>query len=206
MKIKYFLALIAVAAGVGLLIVKQPTVESRLAKAEPKLDAELKTRKFQIDPGELFEIANGDAMTLRIYDVRNESDFNIYHIVDSERVEEEQLRNPVWVRSIPEQAIKVVVSNDEKAASAAWKLLAAQNVQNIYILGGGINKWIEVYGKGSGAKRIKAGDDELKYVFPFALGMEQPGADPDPKNVVQRKFIKKVKPVGPTVRKSGGCG
>jgi rhodanese-related sulfurtransferase len=206
MKIKLFLALLAVAAGIGLLIIKQPTVSSRLAKAEPKLEAELKTRKFQIDPGELFDISNGDAMPLRIYDVRNERDFNIFHIVDSERIDETQLRNPIWIRNLPEQMIKVLVSNDERAATRAWKLLAAQNVQNIYILGGGINKWIEVYGGVSGARRINAGDDELKYSFPFAFGMAQPGADPDPKHVTPRKYIKKVKPVGPSVRKSGGCG
>ncbi|MFA6449945.1 MAG: rhodanese-like domain-containing protein [bacterium] len=206
MKIQHFLTIIAVVAGAGLLVVKQPTVNSKLAKAEPKLEAQIETRKFQIDPGELFEIANGDAMQLRIYDVRNESDYNIFHIVDSERISESQLKDPKWVSNLPEQTIKVFVSNDERAATKAWKLLAAQNVQNIYILGGGINKWISAYGEPSAARRIKAGDDKLKYSFPFALGKAQPGADPDPHRVAPRKFIKKVKPVGPTVRKSGGCG
>ena len=37
----------------------------------------------------------------------------------------------------------VTISNDEAAATEAWKILKAESVQNVYILEGGVNRWLD---------------------------------------------------------------
>jgi 3-mercaptopyruvate sulfurtransferase SseA len=39
------------------------------------------------------------------------------------------------------------MSNDEAAATEAWKVLVAESVQNIYILEGGVNNWLALLRK-----------------------------------------------------------
>ncbi len=214
MKLKVFAALIAVAAGVGLLFVGQPTLEDRLRVRAPELEAREKAREVQIDPAELLDTLNTYTTGLRILDVRDESDFNLFHVVDSVRVTREEIRDPLWVKDLPAETVFVLVSNDEARAAEAWKVLAVQNVPNLYILAGGINAWLDLYGGGpAGGGHAGAavaagtgGDDTLRHRFSAAMGGRHPAADPDIHRVPKREYEKKVKSIGPTVRKAGGCG
>ncbi len=45
----------------------------------------------------------------------------------------------------PANTVFVTMSNDEAAATEAWKILRAESVPNIYILEGGINAWFKTY-------------------------------------------------------------
>jgi hypothetical protein len=42
--------------------------------------------------------------------------------------------------------VLVLVSNDETAATEAWKVVVAESVQNLYILEGGVNNWLALFG------------------------------------------------------------
>ena len=102
-----------------------------------------------------------------------------------------------------------MVSNDEMRAEIAWQLLTVQNVQNAYILSGGINLWLHIYGKDTeklNSDSIADGDDTLKYRFEAALGSRHPASDPDPQYFPEREFEKKVKSLGGVKKQSGGCG
>jgi len=213
MKRKVVAALAAVAAAAGLLFVEPPTLEERLQAQSPALEERLKGRQVQIDPAELLDALNTFTTGLRVLDVRDESDFNLFHVVDAHRVTDEQLRDPAWVRGLPADTVIVLVSNDEERATEAWKLLAVQKVPNLYILAGGINGWLDLYGEapGDGAPGAEApagpgGEDTLRHRFSAALGSRQPAADPDPHLVPEREYVKKVKPIGHAKRKAGGCG
>ncbi len=48
--------------------------------------------------------------------------------------------------TLPENSVIVLMSNNEERATEAWKMLVAQNVVNVYILEGGINHWLDVFG------------------------------------------------------------
>ena len=200
-------ALLAMAAGAGLLIFRQPTLDETVARLEPELSARLDAREVQIDPSELLEIIYNNNVGLRIIDVREEADFNIFHIVDSRRATLEQIRDPEWVKKLPSETVIVVVSNDEKKATEAWKLLAAQKVLNLYILEGGINLWLQVYREGNiDALPEPDGNDKLRHEFTAALGWRHPASDPDPQHAPKRSYTKKVKDIGGAARKTGGCG
>ena len=75
------------------------------------------------------------------------------------------------------------MSNDETAATNAWKLLVAESVPNAYILDGGLNGWLDTFAKADPAlpkATASVGDDRLRYKFALALGAKSPAATPDP--------------------------
>jgi len=176
MRWKIVAVLAALAAGAGLLFIPQPSLEARLNRVELELDSLLTAREVMIDPGELLDLVYNNNIAVKIYDVRDEADFNLFHIVDSVRISGDKVRDPVWVRNIPQQTVLMLVSNDEKRAIESWKLLKTQNVQNLYILDGGINHWLDVYSDPEDPSvrtqrtASHSGVDALRYPFDAALG------------------------------------
>ncbi len=86
----------------------------------------------------------------------------------------------------PANTVVVVMSNDETAATEAWKILRAESVNNVYILEGGINNWLTIFANpewqaAQGAAGV-AGDEPLRYAFTAALGSQYPWASPVPEN------------------------
>jgi rhodanese-related sulfurtransferase len=209
---KTLLLLAALIAGAGLLIKQQPSLDQKLLKSGPQLDARLKAGEVQVDPAELLDTMYNNNVALRIIDLRDESDYNLFHIIDSIHTDHGQVRDPDWVRRLPAKTVIVLVSNDEARAAEAWKILAVQNVSNLYILKGGINFWLKLYGgAGPGADLDSIApdadqNDKLRYQLPAALGANHPASDPDPAHTAKRKYTSKIKPIGPGARKSGGCG
>ncbi len=213
MRMKLLGVVAAILLGAGLLLVRQPSIDAKLAAIEPQLDARLKAREIQIDPAEVLDMIYNFNTPMRIIDLRDEADFNLFHIIDSQHASLDQVREPEWVKRLPQQTVIVLVSNDEKRATQAWKVLSAQGVGNLYILKGGINFWLDVYDQESlGRSDARqptpnpGGDDILRHRFVFALGANHPAADPDPKHVARRDYVKKVKPIGRAPKKTGGCG
>jgi len=213
MRAKIFGIMLAVLAGVGLLFLGQPSVSDKLEALQPQLDAVLKAREVQIDPAELIDLIYSFNTGLRIIDVRSEADFNLFHIVDAQHTTFEQIGDREWVKNLPKQTVIVLVSNDEKRATSAWKLLSAQGVENLYILEGGINYWLDLYGEdasgleeGTQPMPQPDGDDSLRHKFDLALGGNHPASDIDPAHISKREYAKKVKPIGPAAKKTGSCG
>ena len=82
-------------------------------------------------------------------DIRPESEYNLFHIdgaVNVQPAELETVTAEIISQSAPNLVV-AVMSNDEHAATEAWKTLVAASVPNVYILEGGINNWIATFGK-----------------------------------------------------------
>jgi rhodanese-related sulfurtransferase len=206
------------ALAAGLLVVAvfvmgvgQPTALERWEKMAPEKQDLLDERQVYIHPAELLGLMNDDQLLLWMLDMRDESDFNLFHLTDAKRTTLSDLDGPLTLTllTLPENAVIVLMSNDEEVATEAWKTLTAQNVINVYILEGGINHWLDVFGHeghedcviedtGTGQKR-------LRHVFRAALGSNQPGASPERHLMETIEFTPKVK----IVKKKavgGGCG
>ncbi|MBW1807464.1 MAG: rhodanese-like domain-containing protein [Deltaproteobacteria bacterium] len=199
-------ALTAVIAGVGLLFFSQPSLDDRLERDLERLNAKLNARQVQIDPAELLDIINDNNIAVRVLDVRDEADFNLFHIIDSTRITIGQIYDPVWVKSLPQSSVIVLVSNDETRAGQAWKLLTVQKVPNLYLLAGGTNAWIDIFDSNAKPSTDPVAEDAIRYIFSAALGDRHPAANPDPHKAARRKYKKIVKNIGGKVRKGGGCG
>ncbi len=176
---------------------------------EPLLDS----RQVQIAPGEYIHVAGNSQINLLPLDVRSESDFNLFHLVDSRRVSMEDIESGALTPEFLEQpgnTLFVLISNDEVKSTEALKLLVAEGVINVYLLEGGINGWLDRFA-GEGAcvgcypREGNLAEGILRYTFDAALGDDRPIADPDTFRDLDLMFTPKVKMEVKTELK-GGCG
>jgi uncharacterized protein len=172
-------------------------------------DQMLEKRLVQVTPAELFKTRYNQNVNLIMLDVRSESDYNLYHIngVINSPLERLESITPDLLSEPPANSVFVVMSNDEEAATQAWKQLVASSVPNVYILEGGINNWIKVFGKDEGFMAVASPiPDELEYTFPAALGSQYISCDPDPVEFEKLDFEAKIKLELKRDKSGGGCG
>jgi hypothetical protein len=190
-------------------LIGQPTTAERWARIATEREAQLAAREVQIHPGELLSLIHDDAIRVRMLDVRAEADYNLFHILDAERI------GPAALDSLPEELLAqpantvfVVMSNDETAATEVWRTLVAQAVPNAYILEGGVNNWLATFAgdefKANNAL-ASAPAGALAYRFDAALGARYPAAEPDP-HAFALEFTPKVKLEVKRGPSGGGCG
>ncbi len=205
-------AIVLLLAATATVAIKQPDLDKKWGYLASEYGARLEQRTVYIDPAELLHLMNDDFIDLLIFDVRNESDWNQFHLVDAERVPLEQLAaQRDRIRSLPENGVIVLVSNDEILSTRAWQRLMAIAKPNAYILEGGINNWLNIYGVADeevdmhGAASLDIKDGTLRHPFKMALGERHAASRPDEHQVPQREFTPKVK-LMQKVKRSGGCG
>jgi rhodanese-related sulfurtransferase len=189
----------------------QPDLAQKWKYMEPEYGSRLAYREVYIDPAELLHLMNDDYIELIIYDVRDERDWNVFHLVDAERIALEDLPGErKRLRALSELGVVVVVSNDEIRATEAWKRLMALAKPNVYILEGGINHWLNIYGVSAdehdshGSASLARPDGTLRHPFRLALGARHAAARPDEHNAPHREYTEKVRLLK-KVKKAGGC-
>jgi hypothetical protein len=205
-------AFVLLGAAVGLALHGQPTLSEKWDYLAPEYEPKLVQREVYIDPGELLHLMNDDYIDLVIFDVRSESDWNQFRLVDSERVPLEALPDQrERLKKLPETGVLVLVSNDEMEATQAWKQVMALVKPNAYILAGGLNHWLDIYGVpqdevgGHGKADWTEPDGTLRHPFRLALGDRHGASRPDEHHAPHREYTEKVKLLKKVV-KSGGCG
>lgn len=193
---------------VFVMVLGQPTPAERWAKIAPEKEAQLAERAVQIHPAELLNLKHDPAIRVKLIDVRSESDYNFFHIVDAEHVPLETLESAIpELKAQPDNTVFIVTSNDEAAATQAWKTLVASSVPNVYILGGGMNEWIRTFDTEMNVEMIpNAPDDTLHYAFEAALGGRYEASKPELSAFEDLEYTPKVQlqikrgPIG------SGCG
>lgn len=192
-------------------VVGQPDLEAKWALRASEYQARLDTRAVYIDPGELLHYMHDDAVDLKIVDVRDESSYNLFHLQDAVHLGPGELDSLWGVDEEKPNRLFVVVSNDERAATEAWKDLTTMKVPNVYILEGGINGWLDRYREG-GAKCdpiALVGDEPLEHTFDAAIGDRHPSSRPSHHDLEHDRevhaWVEKVE-LQVKARKGGGCG
>jgi rhodanese-related sulfurtransferase len=143
-------------------------------------------------------------------EVRPEADYNLFHVHGALNIPMSDLKShvPKLLASSAANAIYVVMSNDETLATGAWKLLTAESIPNVYILEGGINNWLVAFGKTDPEiQPVSASSNEqLKFVFPSALGDRYECSDPSPIENEKVEFTPKIQLQIKRDKSGGGCG
>ena len=208
----YLGAALLLAAATSLALYGQPDIRQTWEFLEPEYGPRLLNREVQVDPGELLDLMQNDYIELLIVVLRTESDWNLFHLRDAERIPLAQLvQHKKRVASLPGNAVLVLVSNDETLATRAWQDLMVLAKPNAYILQGGLNYWLDVYAYPNGppqsppAAEHSKQDETLRHSFRLALGARHPAAFPDPHYVSKREFTPRVQLLT-KVEKKGGCG
>jgi rhodanese-related sulfurtransferase len=207
-KWRYAAAVALALGGIVLIFLGQPTTADRWARIEPEKGQLLAGRAVQIHPGELLHSIQDTAIKVIMLDVRREVDYNLFHILDARHVPLETI--PEIVPDLhfePANTVFVLMSNDEEAATAAWKILVAEAVPNVYILEGGVNNWIALFGEDDLTKNFVAGagSDELCYIFDVAIGSRYAASRPNPEGFLM-EYTPKIQMELKRAPGSGGCG
>lgn len=223
-------AMVLLAGAVAVLAIGSPSLEERYQKLAFKrsetiaqgdaapltvthtysADQMLEKRLAFVTPAEAFKARYNQAMNPVYLDVRKESDYNLYHLADAVHLPLARLVEaiPDLLAEPPANTVFITMSNDETAAVQAWKTLVASGVQNVYILEGGINNWIAFFGEDEKAllPLATAGDDELRHVFPAALGNRYASCSPSPIEHEKLEFPARIVLQLKRDKSGGGCG
>ena len=211
-KARYIGAAVVVTLAIIIAFVGQPTSEDRWNLIESVKQPELDARAYQIHPAELLHNFHEHKINLKVIDVRSESDYNIFHIMDSQNLSLEELPSLISEFHLePANTLFVVASNDEKDSTEAWKYLVAESVPNVYILEGGINYWLDTFAteyekEFCEGNKDNCQDEELRYIFTQALGASCPAAYPEPEHFEDLEYITKIKMELKRAPTGGGCG
>lgn len=197
-------------------------VDERARLLGSDLDATLASRGVHADPLEVLGLMHGEIrgkpsrFRLVLLDLRSDADWNRFHLLDARRATLDSLRGEQGkALAGPEHArtVVVLISNDEAAAAAGWRLLKAQGVAHAYVLAGGVNLWLDVFKEGRlDAVPADSGADRMRHAFPASLGdrheFARPAAD-----LYRRLFTEgkractpRVVPVSAPSKGAGGCG
>jgi hypothetical protein len=133
-KWRYGAAAAVIIGAVAVIAIGQPTTADRWTTIEPVEGARLANREVQIHPGELLDKLYDPTLQVIMLDVRSEADYNLFHIRDARHVPPTTLPEIIpALHEKPANTLIVVMSNDETAATEAWKLLRAASVPSAYI-------------------------------------------------------------------------
>lgn len=208
-KWRYYAAGGVLLLGFGSLLIGQPTTEDRWDWVAEEKQALLDERQVQIHPAEVMVNMEDDKITVMPIDVRSESDFNKFHILDAVNIPLADIPDAIPdLIEEPGNTLFVLISNDETAATDVWKTLTAESVHNVYILEGGINNWLDLYTTDefkAEHPRIEVADDELAYTFTSALGARYAASFPDI-HAFEYEYVEKVIMETKRAPGSGGCG
>jgi rhodanese-related sulfurtransferase len=133
----------------------------------------------------VLELKKNASIAVRILDVRSEADYNLFHIAGAQRLDPADVNSATVNRlvSAPGNTVFFLISNGEEASTQAWKGLKASGVLNLYIIGGGINKWLEVFPPEpcllAKAADKSSGHGQFPYNFRYAVGDQSRAAHPD---------------------------
>lgn len=170
--------------GMWALALGQPSIEKKwewIAIAENK---KIETREIFVDVREFHNAMHDPLLYNVVLDVRNEKDYNMFHLQSALYVTQDDLTNKKFAKklnSMPPNTVKMLVSNHETVALKAYKQLRAQGVINLYILDGGMNAWwrkFPVAKKNLFAVSQKDGLENPIYIFNKAYGDSLPQSFP----------------------------
>jgi len=224
-KWRIYAAVSMLALAVGVAFIRTPSSEQKYAKVElnrtivegevseqVKLSPQeiLENGYAQVSPEEMFATMKDDLLIANIIDVRDESQFNIFHIVNARNIPLDQLPNylPELTSVTDPNLVNFVVSNDDALATQAWKYLVAESVPNVYILDGGINAWITSFGENE-PNLVRLDSEKLEefdFVFPMALGDRYICSNPSPMLFEELEYEPVIQLQLKRDKSGGGCG
>lgn len=164
----------------------------------------------QVSPEELFATMKDDKLIANVIDVRPEADYNLFHLVNAKNIPLANLPEylPELTSATDPNIVNFVVSNDDGLATQAWKYLVAESVPNVYILDGGLNEWITVFGKEDPdiVSQPAEQEEKLNFFFPMALGDNYFCSNPSPTLFEELEFEPIIQLQLKRDKSGGGCG
>jgi rhodanese-related sulfurtransferase len=169
-----------------LIVRGQPTPTQQWNRLPAEAKGLVASRDVFVHPAEVVELRKDVNVKVAILDVRDEHQFNLFHVGGAERLDASRLAEPAVHRPLldqPPSTVTFLIGTGEEGALRAWKELKALGVGNLYVVEGGINRWLELYALPQCVAQratVLGGDsDALGYRFEYAVGDQAPASWPD---------------------------
>ena len=172
------------AAAIGVAALGQPSADQKWARAKAPLHEAVEARAIFASPAEIVGLKKDTAVSVELLDLRGEHDFNLFHAGGARRIEPAALEQGPELRRLldkPASTVTFLAGNGEGAPLAAWKRLTALGVSNLYVVEGGMNRWLELYPVPACVAEPATADgpESLSWRFAFAAGASLPSAWPE---------------------------
>jgi hypothetical protein len=170
-------------SAVAVAAVGQPAPEAQFQRSA-KLRQALSESAPLVHPAEVVELKKDVTVEVETVDLRSEHDFNLFHLGGARRVDPASLEEPDELRRLrdrPATSVLFLVSNDGTQALATWKRLSGLGVPNVYVVDGGVSRWLELYpAPACVAERAQPVEpDGLGWRLAYATGASLPSAWPE---------------------------
>ncbi len=210
---KIYAAVLLIILALVTLFTGQPDLEARWSWIKVKELEKIRKREVFIHPGEMLDTMNQPLLYKTILDVRSTEDYGKFHLQDALSIRQGSVEDGSlagMINNRPKNNVNIILSNDEKAALDTYKKLRAQGVINLYILSGGINRWLALFplSKEIAVKNGDKTEDSLTYDFRREVGELMTQSNPGGNMHYHGKKIAYKKKIKIKIKKgvTGGCG
>ena len=140
-----------------------------------KLIKELQSGSNYIQPEELAHWIIDKTPDIQIIDLRNSAGFEKYHIPGAIHLPLAKLTDKQALEAVNDEKTNILASNGNSRAGQAWLLLKQMGYENVYILAGGLNYWVQVFNNPTHPKEGATDDEFFTYEFRKAAGAAMMG-------------------------------
>ena len=136
----------------------------------------------------------------QLVDIRSNTDYEKYHIPQNIHIPFEKLTSDESKDILDNDKMIILASNGNTQAGQAWILLKQLGYQEVYILAGGMNHWVQTFTTPQEPEGSYSDDEAFKYQFrksagPVMMGTTLAAAESDQKKSAPKPVIRKRKKV-----------
>jgi rhodanese-related sulfurtransferase len=135
-----------------------------------KLAESINKRTDHITAEQLGELIIDQDPDFQIVDIRDQSEFNKFHIRTAINLPLESLFNQESIEYIDPDKLVILYSNGGTHAAQAWVLLQQMGLTNTTVLLGGLNYWVDVYSNPTPPEGVHADSEIFNYQFRVSAG------------------------------------
>ena len=204
MNIKYIIsAALLILLGVILAILPDKQHSTEIGPDE--LLSELNDNTRFISTDDVADLIINGVPSVQLIDVRTVAEYNKFSLPDAINIPLDSLLLPDWEAYIDQEGIKTIFySNGTVFSGQAWMLARRKGFSNLYIMKGGLNRWIETIMQAQEPDETASSTDIALYQFRKAAGQFFGGGT----QVAGSSVKKKKKVIKKRKRKAaaeGGC-
>jgi len=105
-----------------------------------------------------------------VVDIRSADDYGNYSIPGSVNIPLTDLTKPDNLDLLKDFDMAVLASNGNTASSQAWLMLRQKDLDNIFVLKGGLNHWVNVFANPQAPDLVYTDDEAFNYQFRKSAG------------------------------------
>ncbi len=192
--IKQFGVIILIILGVVLAF---SPVENTKSKTISKQDIlkNMTEKNYLISPEQIGELIIDGDLDYVLIDIRKADEYNKFHIKSAINISLENIFDDEILQGFDSEQTIILYSNGETHSSQAWVLLQENGYDNIYILSGGLNYYMDVYTNPNPPTGVYSDSEMFRYQYLVSAGKSLLGNVETDISQQQEVKPKKIKPI-----------